>query len=299
MYDKCCLPLSDWANLFHYILQGLVTNELAGNEYFIDVAGLLSPSNTTDFNFNDTSLLAFGDGVSQTSMDQISNFTSLAAQTGGGFNPVSNLTDLINCTLAEGCFGDPEKSPASAFVTCYIFNGILRSPPCESEFTTVASNVNFTQIMQCIVEGDTKSESDFVPEFRELNDGDRNLQSLQALLPDYVTNATTGEDDGRLLDFALCMMRSLLPPDILDAMERIGSVLANLLPIVLGVIEQGGFYLPGEVILFFFSWARFEVDEGFVAPYKWWYCMGAVAIFLGGIELLKLVAIRFIVWTKR
>jgi hypothetical protein len=296
-----CPPLSDWANLFHYILQGFVTNELAGNEYFVDVAGLFSSANATNFSLGNTSLLAFGDGISQTSFDQISSFTSLAAQTGGGFNAVSNLTELLNCTLTEGCFADSEKSLASAFVACYIFNGILRSPPCESEFATVASNANFTQISQCLVEGITISESSIFPAFREIRDVDRKMQFFQeeGILPEFVSNATTAEDDRRLHDFALCMMRSLLPPDVLDALEQIGSILANLLPIVVGVVEQGGFYLPGEVILFFFSWARFEVEEGFIALYKWWYCLGVVAIFLGGIELFKLVAIRFVVWTKR
>lgn len=301
--------------MFHYILQGLVTNELAGNEYFIDIAGFLPASNATEFSLNDTSLFAFGDGITQTSMDQITGFASLAAQTGGGFNPFGNLTDLINCTLTEGCFADSEQSLASAFISCYVFNGILRSPPCEAEFNTVASNVNFTEILRCIDGGDDNSDADLFPEFRGLQDGskfeqewdpseiDRDLQSHQglSLLPEFVTNATNSdEEDGeRLLDFALCLMRALLPPDISDALQNIGAILADLLPIIIGVVEQGGFYLPGEVILFFFSWADFEVNEGFVAPYKWFYCMVAVAIFLGGIELFKLIAIRFIVWTKR
>jgi hypothetical protein len=47
------------------------------------------------------------------------------------------------------------------------------------------------------------------------------------------------------------------------------------------------------------TYSRCVLGEGFAAPYKWWYCMGAVAISLAGIELFKLIAIRFMVWTKR
>jgi hypothetical protein len=307
---------SDWVNLFHYILQGLVTNELAGNEYFIDVAGLLSTSNVSGLAAQNVSLFAFGEGISESTMKQISDFASLAVQTGGGINPISNLTDLINCTLTEGCFSDPEQSPASAFVACYIFNGILRSPPCEDEFNAVASSVNVTEILLCVNEGDINQESALLPESRKLweafHSKDNGMQTelareLQLFkepsqLPDFVTNATASDeenDDGRLLGFVLCLMRALLPPDILDGLQEILAALARLLPVIVGVVEQGGFYLPGEVILFFFSWADFEINEGFVAPFKWWYCMGAVAIFLGGIELFKLIAFRFIIWTKR
>jgi hypothetical protein len=67
----------------------------------------------------------------------------------------------------------------------------------------------------------------------------------------------------------------------------------------LEIVEKGLVLLPGELILFFFGSAEYEAGEGIVAPWKWWYCMSSVAIFLAGIEFFKLVAIRFIVWTKR
>ncbi|KAG7351104.1 hypothetical protein IV203_010464 [Nitzschia inconspicua] len=142
-------------------------------------------------------------------MNQISSFTSLAVQSGGGFNPKRNLTDLIDCTLTEGCFADPEQSGASAFIECYIFNGILTPPPCEDEFTAVASNVNFSQILLCINGGDDEPEASLSPDFRELL-GDsivevqwdqifpgRGLQLFQGqnLLPDSVINVTASGDD--------------------------------------------------------------------------------------------------------
>ena len=54
-----------------------------------------------------------------------------------------------------------------------------------------------------------------------------------------------------------------------------------------------------ELILFFFGWAEYNDSEGFTAPFKWHYCMSSVAIFLLAIEVFKLIAVRFIVWTKR
>lgn len=60
-----------------------------------------------------------------------------------------------------------------------------------------------------------------------------------------------------------------------------------------------GLLYPGDLILYFFGWANYVDGVGFVAPYKWYYCMFSVAVFLVAIELFKLLALRFIVWTKR
>jgi len=52
-------------------------------------------------------------------------------------------------------------------------------------------------------------------------------------------------------------------------------------------------------ILFVFGWAEWQPGGGLVAPWKWWYCMFAVVVFLAGIEVFKLLALRFVVWMKR
>jgi hypothetical protein len=97
------------------------------------------------------------------------------------------------------------------------------------------------------------------------------------------------------------LMRALLPPDLIDTIEDIIAIIVSLFGIVMFVLRivENGIDLPGELILFFFGWAEYQEGEGIVAPFKWWYCMGSVLIFLGGIEFFKLLAIRFIVWTKR
>jgi hypothetical protein len=91
----------------------------------------------------------------------------------------------------------------------------------------------------------------------------------------------------------------------LDILDDIGSLidfadlLWGLLPVIADLIENG-LKIPGDLILYFFGWAEFDPDNGrFETPYKWHYCMTSVVIFLGSLEIIKLFAIRFIVWTKR
>lgn len=52
-------------------------------------------------------------------------------------------------------------------------------------------------------------------------------------------------------------------------------------------IEKGlSIPIPGELILWVFGWAEWdEEDFEFVAPWKWWYCIFAVSMFLIGIEV--------------
>lgn len=48
-----------------------------------------------------------------------------------------------------------------------------------------------------------------------------------------------------------------------------------------------------------FGWANYNSGEGFVAPFKWYYCLFSVVVFLAAIEVFKLIAVSKIVWTKR
>ena len=113
--------LSDWANLFHYALQGLVTNELQENDYFVDIPTLLP-----DLNPNTTSIVGFwGESESLISKEQLAGFLSLALSAGNGTNSQSNLTDLVDCTMRSGCFDDSIQPAAESFIACYLFDGIL------------------------------------------------------------------------------------------------------------------------------------------------------------------------------
>lgn len=283
--------LKDWANLFRYMLQGFVTNELAGNSYDLNLREVL-PGVVND---NSSSLLLFGGDVLPTEQQyrQISSFVGLALNAEDGINEEGrNLPSLIDCTISNGCFSDPETDPSSAFVTCYIFNG-LRGPPCSEEFNAVIKDIDLEEIRNCFDDGNSTDNNQTIWE-----------DEATSFLPPFVTERTFDSmDDDNKRDTVLCLMKALLPQDKIDAIERIVEIIQKLIGVVLVVLEilRGGILsIPGELILFFFSWAEFdETEMSIVAPHKWWYCMGSVMIFLAAIEVFKLIAIQKIVWTKR
>ena len=90
-----------WANLFHYILQGLVTNEMSGSDYYLDV-GRAVPG------INVSRIFAFdGLGSSPIKADQLSNILELVSQVPSGTNfqtDETKLSQLMNCTLTNECF---------------------------------------------------------------------------------------------------------------------------------------------------------------------------------------------------
>jgi len=127
----------------------------------------------------------------------------------------------------------------------------------------------------------------------------RHLQdqsTIPGLTPDQPLPNGTDEDNS--LDMVLCLAGALLPQDAKNQISDIINDLLGIATFVFDIMEKG-IYIPGELILFVFGWANYNDDEGFSAPFKWYYCMFSVAIFLIAIEIFKLFALRFIVWTKR
>eukprot|EP00547_Thalassionema_nitzschioides_P003041 CAMPEP_0194205690 /NCGR_PEP_ID=MMETSP0156-20130528/4909_1 /TAXON_ID=33649 /ORGANISM="Thalassionema nitzschioides, Strain L26-B" /LENGTH=1620 /DNA_ID=CAMNT_0038932039 /DNA_START=162 /DNA_END=5024 /DNA_ORIENTATION=+ len=273
-----------WVNLFHYMLQGFVTNEVANNSYQIDLSGIV---NELGYNVaNSTHIVAFDGNIDSVVANQVSSFMSLVVNDDVvGVNEGGDLDDLIRCTIDSECFTE-DKPPATSFIQCYM-NPIFPKSPCIDEFQAVLENVNVTAILQCLRDADPDNA------------------------PNELTNSTLGdlgkiiaeEDTRSQLETILCLMKALLPPDKIDAIMRLVAIIKDVLGVLMIFIEicdGSHICLYGEVILWFFGWATFDPNEGgLIAPYKWWYCMGSVAIFLGTIEVLKLFAVRFIVWTKR
>ena len=112
-------PLTTRCNLFHYILQGLVTNELGGNDYHLDLGKILKDVQIPD------KLFVF-DGGNFTQREQISGLLSLVAEIPDGTNPDSSrLLALVNCTLSSGCFSSEENGLAAEFIYCYLFSGLF------------------------------------------------------------------------------------------------------------------------------------------------------------------------------
>lgn len=307
------------------MLQGLCTNELGGNDYFVNLTGILPGV------VNATGILGFSGAASSVVRHQAASLVSMASM-GGGVNVTTSgisgrdLIGLVNCTLTNGCFADESQSFEDAFRACYLTSGISfpppPPPPCRTEFFTAIEGIDVTEVLRCVgdfltsdsdprslssvdlafIKTDNSIEtkaSGFVSVFLpDAENGGRNLQSLPELVPTIFNGTSTPSET---LDFIRCMMGVLFPnvaEAIAEIVKVLQSLLAGLIPIFVRIIGQGGIYLSGDVILAFFGWAEWD-GEQFSAPWKWWYCLVAVIFFLVGIEISKLVAINFIVWTRR
>lgn len=292
-----------WANLFHYILQGLVTNELAESDYHLDVGQILDGVNVD-------SLFAF-DGGNATQSEQMSSIFALVSSIPEGTNPDSGkLPALIECTLASGCFADENGTLSGGFIDCYLFSGFRADPPCTNQFNAVLETVNMTEVLKCFGEDEIVAEDQLksllspVPQMEpftiSLEENTLSMSTHRQLFPGQSPESTlpSGTDKDGSLDLVLCLAGSLLPQDAKNEITGIINDLLGIAGFVFNVIDNG-INIPGELILYVFGWAEYNDGEGFSAPYKWWYCMFSVAIFLLAIEVCKLIALRYIVWTKR
>jgi len=288
-------------NLFHYILQGLVTNELGGNDYHLDLGKILKDVQIPD------NLFVF-DGGNLTQREQISGLLSLVAEIPDGTNPDSSrLPALVNCTLSSGCFSSEVNGLAADFIDCYLFSGLFSDPPCTDEFNSVLETANMTSLVECFVSEDDlyfqeTNLASGVAENRLMNGhtsmvlNRRMLDSIPGLRPDEPI--APAQDDTSSLELVLCLAGAFLPKGALDdILETVGN-LFGIAAFVFDVVDNG-INVPGDLILAVFGWATFSLEDGFTAPWKWYYCMFAVAFFLAGIEAFKLASVRFIVWTKR
>lgn len=98
---------------------------------------------------------------------------------------------------------------------------------------------------------------------------------------------------------AMCVLSAILSEDWLNELLTFFRVVFKLVVFLVDVLTNG-LSIPGELILYFFGWADFD-DQNFrfVADYKWYYCLFAVAMFILSLEILKLIFIRYVSWVKR
>lgn len=189
-----------------------------------------------------------------------------------------------------------EEPLAENFISCCIFNP-FEEPPCKNELDQALANVNLTGVVDCVAPYAVESAvSGVVSSFTDNSLGLPN--PLGALRDEELQDM----DSEAKLDLVLCLLRVLLPPGFFDSlvqsMEDILDIVFAAVPVVIEIVENG-LSIPGELILWVFGWAEWQPEQGLVAPFKWWYCMFAVAMFLVGIEVLKILALQFVVWTKR
>ena len=285
MMTKLPFFVAYWSNLYRYIIQGLVTNELADNSYelnLIDAGG--SETNATNAFVPEPGTDLAPGSVAM----QAGSFLNLAILSSPGRNPaftqsgIAAIGSLVKCMIDNNCLGD---DAAKGFLQCCL----LPFAPCSSEFRQVTETVDFEEIGKC---------------FSSSSDMDNPV--LNSTIPGVPSNFTQETSDNLLdadrLELVLCLLGALLPPelnDIIEALLKMFEIVFGVVFFVLDILENGlSINIPGELILFVFGWADFE-DGEFDAPYKWFYCLFAVGMFLVGIEMFKLFAVTFIVWTKR
>ena len=243
--------------------------------------------NNTDIFENATSLVGFAPGVDSTSsmVRQSANLLSLTSESGGGMNPFAieqgSLGLLVSCLTKNDCLVEPL---ASNFISCTVFK-LIGTPPCKNEFDAAIEGLDLGEIAQCF-----------------LQDGEMASENMTQIVPDgFSLDAFEASAEGSQNDTLMCLLRTILPPGTQNAVNSILEAIESLSGIVMFVVDiiQNGLQIPGELILYFFGWAVFTEDFEFVAPWKWWWCMGSVAIFLAAIETFKIFAVEKIVWTKR
>mmetsp|Transcript_2365 Transcript_2365/g.3499 ORF Transcript_2365/g.3499 Transcript_2365/m.3499 type:complete len:636 (-) Transcript_2365:438-2345(-) len=317
-----------WANMFRYILQGIVTNELGGNSYHIDLPSLnLGPVNgnsTVNFTQPDfgmdmdvlttrrrnlesslwsssseepTELVLFGPGTDGTTTFnspaiQSANLASLLQNSGPGRNKNETnqaaglvaLADLVQCLIQNDCLVQPNLP--SNFMSCTVIPPSFRRPPvCKEQFNTALDTLPVDEILNCF-------RDDF-PVAYELE-----TRGVPSSVTKESFNSLNATDQVGVVQ---CLVTTIVPESFIRAVDAIIRIVKDLYQLLLIVVDvfQNGIDLPGDLILFFFGWSEWESGEGFVSPFKWHYCMTAMLTFLVGIETIKLLSVRFIVWTKR
>ena len=250
-----------WANLFHYILQGLVTNEMAGSDYYLDV-GRAVPG------INVSRIFAFdGLGSSPIKADQLSNILELVSQVPSGTNfqtDETKLSQLMNCTLTNECFTNTTGvvDISSSFIGCYMFQGIFSKPPCTAEFFALADSVdetitncfgndNITQELRSIMmptPQDVKSSNNNVASWDNRELSGMSLMERELFWFPGKNSSNPLPDDTDKDSTVLCLARAILPVDSIKTVTKIIRDLLGITTFVFAVINDG-INIPGMLKL--------------------------------------------------
>jgi hypothetical protein len=266
---------------------GLVTNELSGLSYRIDIGQLIPEIDTN------STLLPRQNSLDSVFNDEGNNLKAITFLQGDlpdGDNLSAQASRLVG--LALNIDGENADTPESqedlkSLISCLVENDCMVEPvhtnfiQCTADFSSVCAH-EFQGLIGHLEDGQNQVAKCF--------DNDNYYDGVS----DVLTKNTESHHK-----VASCMMRKLLPS---RGVARIIRGFKDLQKIVIAIqnIVEKGLDIPGDAILFYFGWAQFDTDTlTFEAPWKWHYCVTAVAIFLVSMELIKLFAVNFIVWTKR
>lgn len=219
---------------------------------------------------------------------------SPSLNTGWNTSIIGTTESLIDCGMMNECF---VENVATNFMLCFVIN-FPREAPCKDEFDAAvgAFENGAGNVASCLATGAAQAAS---------NAASNTVSSL--LDRGNETTIETEDDFGALssreqAELVLCLFDAALPGGalkevkevVVSAINTVKNIAVVAEPII-DIITQG---LPGEVILFVFGWAEFQ-DGELVAPFKWWYCLFAVSMFVVGLEVCKILGTVFIIWTKR
>ena len=260
-----------WANqvnLFRYILQGLVTNELSGQEYKIDV-GALIPEIIGDDNQNSTATksrrrsltdvfvpgrgnskaITFAPGIipeGDNYAAQASRLMGLVLHAGDGENVDTtesyvDLKELMTCLVENKCLVEPVPAnfihcTAAVTASDAFDDHTLPIPICANEFNAVVSHMD---------DGDHKVAKCF------LDLGFEDTHTTPPALHPFSIDELESEQNRNI---ASCLTRKLLPAgDILGprAVLRGFGDLWQIVMFIKDIIEKG-INIPGDAICKFF-----------------------------------------------
>ena len=261
---------------------GLVTNELSGQTYHINIGELIPEINTTSATLTNQNIL---DTVNFNNGD-LKAINFLHGEVPDGDNYSAQAARLVGLALnVEGENVDTPKSrdDLKSLMSCLIENDCLVEPvatnfiQCTADFSSVCA-LELNELIDNHEDGQNRVSKCF---------GDDSA--------DFNTVLTTDTHH----EVATCMMRKLLPFQTVNGIIRGFNELGKVIMAIQDIIAEG-LDIPGDAILFYFGWSQFNEGEStFEAPWKWHYCVTAVGLFLVGMEMIKLFAVQFIVWTKR
>ena len=221
---------------------------------------------------------------------------------------IGTTRPFLECGVANNCFVEPVSVN---FMRCFVIN-FPRSAPCKDEFDAAAGAWadGAGNVAKCLAVGAADAALGAITDTvsNGISNGISTVTGRNRTVDDAnATSIETEEDFASLsirdqTETVLCLLDAVLPG---GSLQEIKEVVSGIVQAVTGIavvaepiidIIRNG--LPGEVILFVFGWAEFR-DGELVAPYKWWYCLFAVSMFVVGLEFFKIIGTRFIIWTNR
>ena len=158
------------ANMFRYILQGLVTNELSGQNYKIDIGALIPPVENTPtadggsgrflahlFDDSDGKVITFMPGTvpeCDNTAAQGAALLGLALHAGEGENSAESEDDfrnLLECMVLNKCLVEPVPTN---FLECNVSNDSQVAPVCFEQFKAVIANLEDSerQVGECFID---------------------------------------------------------------------------------------------------------------------------------------------------